>query len=163
MEAIKLYRKRFIPSETILLKNDVVLYQDEERLLTSWNVFRPKKNFSHGLSCYFFRDGCKISKFFNDRNEFVYYYCDIIDTEYDKENNSYVFTDLLVDVIVHKDGQVEVLDLAELADALEEDLISIDILKCALRKLESLLKKIYAGEFFEYANHFETGEEAYGE
>ena len=33
-----LYRKRFIPMETILLKDDVVLFQDETVIVTKWNV-----------------------------------------------------------------------------------------------------------------------------
>lgn len=38
-----LYRKRLIPNECILLKDDILLYRDEEILITKWNTIRPKK------------------------------------------------------------------------------------------------------------------------
>ena len=42
----------------------------------------------------------------------------------DKQNNTYTFNDLLADVIIHKNGQVEVVDLDELADAYKDGLIT---------------------------------------
>ena len=85
-----LYRKRFMPQEIILLRDDILVYQDEKVIVTKWNVFRPKAKFSHGVSCYFLEDGYKVSKFLNDQEELVYYYCDIIDTTYDAQENSYL-------------------------------------------------------------------------
>jgi len=30
----KIYRRRFIPDETIFLKDDVIIYADEQRIIT---------------------------------------------------------------------------------------------------------------------------------
>lgn len=38
-----LYRRRIIPEECILLKDDVILSCDEERIITSWNALHPKR------------------------------------------------------------------------------------------------------------------------
>ena len=48
----------------------------------------------------------------------MYWYFDIVEYDYDKENNSLTSLDLLADVIVYPDGFVKVLDLDELAEAL---------------------------------------------
>ncbi len=149
----KLYRKRFIPMETLELKDDVLVYEDSDILITKWNVFRPKAAFSHGISCYFLKEGYKVSKFLNDAEELVYYYCDIIETT--KEENSYIFTDLLADVIIYPNGFVKVVDLAELADARDEGLIIEDVVKTALRRLESLLTIIYDGKLSVLTKHLE--------
>ena len=58
-----LYRKRLIPDECILLKDDILLYRDEDILVTKWNTIRPKKDLHHGMSCYFLKKGIKVSKF----------------------------------------------------------------------------------------------------
>lgn len=141
----KLYRKRFMPNEIVYLKDDIITYQDDTVMVTKWNVLHPKAKFSHGVSCYYFEKGWKISKFLNKKNELVYYYCDIIDTAYHADDNSYIFTDLLADVIIYPDGAVHVVDLAELADALEEGIITEAEVKLALRRLEGLLEVIYGG------------------
>ena len=150
-----LYRKRFMPQETILLRDDILVYQDEKVIVTKWNVFRPKAKFSHGVSCYFLEDGYKVSKFLNDQEELVYYYCDIIDTTYDAQENSFLFTDLLADVIVYDSGFVKVVDLAELADMLDEGVITEDVVKKCLRRLEKLLHIIYEGKFEELTKYLE--------
>lgn len=150
-----LYRKRFMPQETILLRDDILVYQDEKVIVTKWNVFRPKAKFSHGVSCYFLEDGYKVSKFLNDQEELVYYYCDIIDTTYDAQENSYLFTDLLADVIVYDSGFVKVVDLAELADMLDEGVITEELVKKCLHRLEKLLEIIYGGNFDELTKYLE--------
>ena len=35
----KIYRKRYMPNETVLLKDDEILRLDEDVLVTKWNVF----------------------------------------------------------------------------------------------------------------------------
>ena len=62
----KIYRKRYMPNETVLLKDDEILRLDEDILVTKWNVLHPKTQFSHGVSCYFLKKGYKISKFLNE-------------------------------------------------------------------------------------------------
>lgn len=146
-----LYRKRLIPAECILLKNDKILWQEENFLITQWKTIRPKKELDHGCSCYLLGEGWKVSKFLNAQGKLLCWYCDIIDTEYDASRNAYTFVDLLADVLVYPDGRIHVVDLDEVADALEERLITIEQMKSCMRKLNSLLKKIYAGDLFEMA------------
>ena len=68
----KIYRKRYMPNETVLLKDDEILRLDEDVLVTKWNVLHPKTQFSHGVSCYFLKKGYKISKLLNEKEELVY-------------------------------------------------------------------------------------------
>lgn len=141
----KLYRKRFMPNEIVYLKDDIITWQEENVMVTKWDVLHPKAKFSHGVSCYYMDKGWKISKFLNKNNELVYYYCDIIDTTHNEEENFYVFTDLLADVIIYPDGSVKVVDLGEVADALEEGIISDREVKLALKRLDALLEVVYGG------------------
>ena len=89
------------------------------------------------------QEGYKVSKFVDKCGDLVYYYCDIIDTSFDENEKKYIFSDLLADVIVYKDGRVKVVDLGEIAEALENNLISMDIAKKALMRLDKLLMVIY--------------------
>lgn len=143
MNSIKLYRKRFIPDEIVLLKDDVMLEADEDKIITKWDVLKPRKDFVGGYSYYYLKKGYKISKLIDKNGNLVYYYCDIIDVEFDITENSYIFADLLADVIVYEDGRVEVVDLAEIAEALDRNLITQELAKKALRILDELLNIIY--------------------
>ena len=142
-----LYRKRIIPEECVLLKNDKILYQDEQIIVTGWNTLKPKKELHHGYSCYFLNEGYKVSKFYREDNSLLFWYCDIVEHNYQPETNTYVFTDLLADVIIYPDGFVKVVDIDELVTALDENLISEDTLKKSLLCLSNLLAIIYAGHF----------------
>lgn len=146
MKSIKLYRKRLIPKECIWLKDDTILYQDEHQIVTSWNTLKPKKNLHHGISCYCLDYGYKVSKFYDKNNTFLSWYCDIIETYYDALENSYIFTDLLADVIIYPDGFVKVVDLDELSLAIDQNIITIEQLKYSLTTLDSLLQRIYNGK-----------------
>lgn len=148
MNDIMLYRRRFIPDELIYLKDDEVISADSEKVITKWKVLKPRQDFSRGISCYFINEGFKVSKFLNDKNELVYWYCDIIDTEIG--DNSYIFNDLLIDVIVCKDGLVKVVDLDEVGIALEKDILSKEYIVKAMYSVNKLLKIIYSGRFEEY-------------
>ena len=139
----KIYRRRFIPDETIFLKDDVIIYADEQTIVTKWEVLKPRSGFAKGVSCYYLQEGYKVSKFVDKCGDLVYYYCDIIDTSFDENEKKYIFSDLLADVIVYKDGRVKVVDLGEIAEALENNLISMDIAKKALMRLDKLLMVIY--------------------
>lgn len=147
MEKPAIFRKRLIPEECILLKDDVLLYRDTELLITSWNTLKPKKDLDHGISCYFLKQGYKISKFYNHEGSLISWYCDIIDYSYDPDSDTYVVTDLLADVILYPDGFVKVVDLDELAEAFEKRLLSDELLKKALRQTNQLLTLIYSGGF----------------
>ena len=147
MDYPMLYRKRIIPNECVLLKDDLVLSWDEERIVTKWNALKPKKNLHHGYSCYFLKAGYKVSKFYREDGSLLYYYCDIISHKYSDDNASLIVTDLLADVIIYPDGFVKVLDVNELAIALEKKLCDPQRIIQALKKLDSLLNLIYDNKF----------------
>ena len=142
-----LFRKRLIPDECVSLKDDIIIHQDDSHIITSWKTFHPKAEFSHGISYYLINDGFKVSKFYKEDNSLAYIYCDIIDTAYDAGTDTYVFTDLLADVLVYPDGQVKVVDLDELSEANETGLLSLDDLHKALHITNALLTEVYAGRF----------------
>lgn len=142
-----LYRKRLIPEECILLKDDILLYRDDEVIITKWNTLKPKKTLHHGFSCYFLHEGIKLSKFYNTENRLICWYCDIVSHTYDESTDTYIFTDLLADVLVYPDGFVKTVDLDELADANESGLLSLPALHQSLRTLNALLTLIYQGDF----------------
>ena len=142
-----LYRRRIIPEECILLKDDIIQSCDEERIVTTWNALHPKKDLHHGSFCYFLKEGFKVSKFCREDDSLLYWYCDIVDFNYDSAKNTMIVTDLLADVIIYPDGFVKVVDLDELVTALESRSISLDTLKTSLIKLDKLLSIIYAGNF----------------
>ena len=145
-----LYRQRLIPKECVLLKDDIILECNEDLILTKWNALKPKKDLHHGYSCYFLKEGFKISKFYRADNSLLYWYCDIVDYDYDEENNSYTSTDLLTDVVLYPDGQIRVLDLDELAEASDRDMITKQQLHSALVRTDMLLTTMYSGEFKRY-------------
>ena len=147
MDKPQLYRKRIIPEEIILLDKDEILYSDDSHIITRWNTIRPKKILHHGCSCYFLKEGFKVSKFYREDGTLIYWYCDIISYSYDPAANSYVFTDLLADVLIYPDGKVEVVDVGEIADALTDGTLQIEEMIPALRSLDKLLGIIYSGEF----------------
>lgn len=142
-----LFRKRLIPDECVSLKDDIIIHQDDSHIITSWKTFHPKAEFSHGISYYLINDGFKVSNFYKEDNSLAYIYCDIIDTAYDAGTDTYVFTDLLADVLVYPDGRVKVVDLDELSEANETGLLSLDDLHKALHITNALLTEVYAGRF----------------
>lgn len=147
MNISKLYRRRLIPEECLLLKDDVIVEQNEEVIITKWNTINPKPNFSHGSSCYFLEEGIKVSKIYRSDNSLVYWYCDIVDFDYDNSSQSLTVTDLLADVILYPDGRIEVVDLDELAEALERGLLTKEQMTTCLRNLNHLLSMIYRDKF----------------
>ncbi len=153
-----LFRKRLIPEECIELKDDIIIYMDDNIIVTKWHALKPKKDLHHGLSCYFLKEGYKISKFYTQDNTLLYWYCDIIDYSYSASENSYLFTDLLADVIIYPDGFVKVVDLDEFAEALDTARLSVDTLKLALIRLSNLLDIIYADKFEKLQSEIESRE-----
>ena len=81
------------------------------------------------------KKGFKVSRFYDHENQHICWYCDIIDTTFDAELNAYTFTDLLVDVILTPDGSIKVVDVDELADAMENKLISQGMLDVYKRQI----------------------------
>lgn len=156
-----LYRKRLIPAECLLLKDDIVLHRDEKTIVTKWNTIRPKKSLDHGYSCYLLDRGVKVSKFYDMENHLVCWYCDIVSHTYEKATDTYVFTDLLADVLVYPNGTFKVVDLDELADACDQGLLSPSLLSDTLRQLNWLLTQIYQGNFFSLGRLLEEQESLY--
>lgn len=165
-----LFRKRLIPEECICLKDDEILHFSTEDciLVTKWHALKPKKELHHGYSCYFWDKGFKISKFYRENGELLYWYCDIIDVDYPMSGSSagttakdFISTDLLADVIIYPDGFVKVVDLDELTIAFENGSLSIELLKAALNRLSVLLNLIYSGEFSKYQQYLEQYESAF--
>lgn len=147
MKPLQIYRKRIIPPECILLKGDEIIQADDEVIITKWKTLHPKNDFSHGCSCYFLQLGIKVSKFYRPDNSLLYWYCDIVDYEYDADANTVTVTDLLADVLVYPDGTVKVVDLDELAEALDKELISKELMSTCLNRLQNLLNMIYRDKF----------------
>ena len=144
--SLKLYRRRFIPDECIPLPDDVILRYENGLLVTAWKTIRPKKELSHGYSCYYLNEGYKVSKFYRADHTLLYYYCDIISPDYEENTNTLTVTDLLLDAVVYPDGFVKVTDLDELVCAQNKGMLTLDQFKEALLILDRLLKRIYAGE-----------------
>lgn len=155
LNEVKLYRRRYIPDELIYLKNDVVVSIDESKIITKWNVLTPRHDFTHGVSCYFIKEGFKVSKFLNDEEKMLYWYCDIIDTEISSNGLCYTFNDLLIDVIVYENGFVKVVDLDETGKALKENIISKELIIRSMERVSNLLNIIYSDRFKEYTKYID--------
>ena len=147
MSELQLYRRRLIPAECILLKDDIIVKQTKDLIITSWKTLNPKIALSHGCSCYFLREGFKISKFYTQNNSLLYWYCDIVEYARNESAHTLTTTDLLADVIVYPDGRTKVVDLDELAQAFETGLLTAAQLSAALRQLNHLLTYIYKDKF----------------
>ena len=147
MKISKLYRQRLIPAECIQLKDDIVVAQDDEVIITKWNTLNPKTEFSHGCSCYFLKEGIKVSKIYRADNSLLHWYCDIVDYSYDESQEALTVIDLLADVIISPEGRMKVVDLDELAEAMERDLITKEQMTTCLRNLNHLLTLVYRDKF----------------
>ena len=181
MEKFDLYRRRLIPNECILLAEDRILSFEQNRLVTVWDAIHPKKNLHHGISCFFLDEGIKMSKFYRQDNSLVYWYIDIISAKwsddipdltqtfsirYDSAAGDFqketghclVVTDLLADVLLYPDGQVRVVDLAEISDALESGLLDVMTASHALRLTDRILKSVYDGSIREKQSYLEAFE-----
>ena len=149
-----MYRKRYIPDEIKSLEKDEILYMSDDVIVTKWDTFRPKKNFSNSISCTFVNKGFKISKFMDNNGKLVYYYCDIIHSDYYKDENKWIFTDLLADVKIYPDGRTEIVDLDEVSEALKSGIISTETVCELMENLNSLLGLIYSGEWRKLTERF---------
>ncbi len=159
MSVPMLFRRRFIPDEMVHLKDDIILVMEKDLIITKWVTLNPRKDIARGVSAFYLDKGYKISKIYNQKDEIVYWYCDIIQVKYDlgsnvsdsghnpSDKNTVIIEDLLIDVILNNDGTVNVVDLDELADALERQLITQKEATYALRTLNSLLRTISGNEF----------------
>jgi uncharacterized protein len=147
MTAPLLYRRRFIPNELVYLKDDIILLLEENLIITKWDTLHPRNDICRGVSAYYLDKGFKVSKIYDKNDMVVYWYCDIIQTKKDAQKNTVTIEDLLIDVILYKDGTIRIVDLDELCDALEQGTITQAEATYALRTLDHLLKLIYEGHF----------------
>ena len=146
-ETLQLFRHRYIPKETTPLTDDEILEYKDNILITRWKTINPRQDFAGGLSAFFIDKGWKVSKIYNCEGQIMYWYCDIIECEFDEEKNSFTYNDLLFDVVVYPNGSLKVLDCDEAADAYEQGLITGDQLTKGLRAMNELLYIIYHGRF----------------
>jgi hypothetical protein len=142
-----LLRRRYIPYELVDISGDEMLFRSEELLVTKWISIRPRSDFFGGISFIFLDKGYKVNRFYDVDGNFTYWYCDIIDVEYDQASDTYTINDLLVDIVIHPDGRVKVLDADELAQALDEGLVTVEQTVKALKTFDGLIKSIYDGSF----------------
>lgn len=153
---LTLYRRRLIPDECVLLKGDNIISRDEEKIITSWNAIHKKPDLDHGYSCYLLDKGIKVSKFLCADDSLLYWYCDIVDYVFSEDKKTLTVVDLLSDVIIYPNGDVHVVDLDELALACDQNLITVEQLKCSLKRLDFLLKEIYSGRFKIYQEYIDN-------
>ncbi len=158
MTNLTLYRKRIIPNECVLLKNDCILQCNNDTIITKWNALKPKKDLHHGFSCYYLNEGFKISKFYREDGTLLYWYCDIVEYEYHADKQEYIITDLLADVIIYPDGLIKVIDLDELVAAFDANLITDYQIKKALLNLNNLLSTVYSPRFKSIKSYLEQYE-----
>lgn len=154
MEKTRLFRRRYLPDEMIELKDDEILSASREIIVTKWDVLKPRKDIAKGYSAYFLNQGVKLSKVYGPAGNLVYWYCDIIKPEIDRAAGTYIFHDLLIDVLIYPDGTVKVVDLDEFADVMEQGILDAADYLVALRSTDTLLKKIYDGEEFSHMKKY---------
>ena len=142
-------RRRFLPDEIVTLKDDKILYMDEDLILTHWASLTPKKKFSGGISAYYPKENWKISMHYRNDGTIFHWYCDMMESHV-HEDKHIETVDMLLDVIM-ENGQVLVVDSDELAEVLEDKKITQEFAVSALKSMDKLLRKIYAGEFDEIA------------
>ena len=159
MEKPVLYRKRLIPEECVQLKDDIILYMDDEKIVTKWNTLKPKKDLHHGYSCYFLKEGYKVSKFYKADGTLLFYYCDIVTYERNEEKNELIVIDLLADVIIYPDGFVKVVDIDEMVECLNDGKIDLELLKTSLTGLDRLLNIIYDDKLDTLTSYIEKYED----
>ncbi len=147
MKKPSIFRTRFIPFETVDISSDELLFRDDDILITRWKAIKPRADISGGISYTFLNEGIKISRFYDAEKKFAYWYCDIIDVQYDRDSDKYTLIDLLLDVKLMPDGTMKVLDADELAEALEEGLITQEQACRSLKKMDSILRKVYSNSF----------------
>lgn len=167
-ENVALFRRRYVPNELTWLKDDEILFMDDERIVTRWKSLKPRKDFSGGVSTYYRKKGLKISRIFDHEGHFLHWYCDIVleqgpealsdinGTELKNGAAAYlkspslnqdkviVFSDLLIDIIVNPNGLIEVADLDEAADMLQCGILSRENVSFAMKTANEYLHVLYS-------------------
>ncbi|MCQ2538512.1 MAG: DUF402 domain-containing protein [Lachnospiraceae bacterium] len=165
-----LFRKRYVPNEITWLKDDKIVYADDDIIITHWEVLKPRCDFSRGESTYYRKKGIKVSRIYDKDGVFLHWYCDIImeqgveglmdltdecrlkngadvfikELDSHKNEDIIVFTDLLVDIIINPNGLIEVADLDEIADMLKQGMITVEQMDLALHTAHDYLALLYS-------------------
>lgn len=140
-------RRRYIPNEIVDISGDELLFRSDDLLITRWTAIKPRPDFYGGISFAFLDRGYKLGRFYDMDGQFLYWYCDIIEVVYEALSDTYTMNDLLLDIKIFPDGRVILLDAEELAQAIEEGLVTTQQASISLRTLDGLLKMIYSGNF----------------
>ena len=90
-----------------------------------------------------------ITTFFNDRNEIVEWYIDVV-KEMGNENGMPYMMDLYLDLVITPNGETYILDEEELEEALKTNDITQTDFDNAYRTLNNLLEKYHHGNDIKY-------------
>jgi len=145
----KIFRIRYMPFEKVDLSGDTLLFRDDKYIVTEWVPIKKRDDISFGISCVFIDEGWKISGMMDEDKNIKYWYCDIIDIDYDIENDTYYLYDLLTDIRINKDS-IEVLDLDELAEAFSQGMITEEQVLMSLKRTNNLLSFAYKNDLPSY-------------
>lgn len=123
---MKIIRKRIIPHEEVDISADELLIKDNNVIITRWLPIKPRKDIGYGISLLDINSNYKVSAFYDKSAKFLYWYCDIVIVSYNKQTDTYIIKDLLVDVIKYPGQEAKLLDVDELEIAFLNKLISKD-------------------------------------
>ncbi len=153
---MQIYRKRFDPEECVLLKDDEIVYHDSSYIFTKWKTLKPRDDFDNGASIYDISNGVKVSKFCKE-DKILYYYIDIIDIVYNQDEDTYLCTDYVLDVILEPDfSEYRVLDEDEFEELIEKGTFTHKEISESYNKLEFMKKCIEEKRFNFYLKLFNT-------
>ncbi len=138
-------RKRVIPPEEVDISDDEMLYRNDYVIITRWKPIRPRNDLGWGISYTSLFENYKVSAFFNNLNEFLYWYVDIIKVTYVKEQDMYIIKDLLLDIKILPGMNPELLDMDELEFSYNNSLITLSEKDMALNTANRLLKQYSEG------------------
>lgn len=147
MSTPKRFKRRLMPEEVIDITSDTLHFMDSKLLITSWSSQDMDTEADFNYSWAYLDDGFQIHRKMDKDGNFLYWYIDILAIEYSEQQHAYTLTDLIVDVVVHPDGYVDVIDLDEMAEAMEQGFISQEQVVLALRHLDTVLRLNYAKKF----------------
>lgn len=103
-----------------------------------WVIFYPKEN----------TENYTINAFYNQNNEIVEWYFDVIKVSGIENNIPYII-DMYLDLVISADGDIYILDEEELEEALNINDISKEDFDMAYKVLNKLLKKYDNGKNIE--------------
>ncbi|PIQ25588.1 hypothetical protein COW36_21330 [bacterium (Candidatus Blackallbacteria) CG17_big_fil_post_rev_8_21_14_2_50_48_46] len=130
-------KQKLHPVREVNLSGDTWLHQDEHLCVSYWHLPRTESDqVAHTLTLTIFDEAIQIHSKHNAAGERLYWYCDLLEVK--RDEGGWHLTDLLLDVVVFPDGSTRMLDLGELAEALEEGGIHPQQAAQALRLAETI-------------------------